>query len=84
MLKYIHYVIPIAVIIISINSCRELVTDEFANPDLIPVLNAIVVPGEPVEIQASYTANINSSTIEFIDDAEISLYTNGRELSFKS
>lgn len=77
MVKIAYYFIVIVVTTITTTSCRELVTDEFADPELTPVLNAILVPGDTIEVQVSYTANINSSTIEIIDNAEISLFTDG-------
>lgn len=59
-------------------SCRKLVQDEFATPDLVPVANAVLIQGQPLEINLSYTANIGSSEIEVIDNCDISLFINNK------
>lgn len=66
----------ILMIFISLLSCRKLISDEFSEPEKIPVVNSILKPGHPLQVQVSFPAGINSTIIETADNAEISLYLN--------
>ena len=77
MKKYIPYFVWLFAIVISISSCRKLVTDEFTDPELIPVINAFLIPGNQFELQASYTANISKTIFNYIDNANITLLVDG-------
>lgn len=67
----------IIVLLLTISSCRKLVQGEFYTPPHVPVINSILIPGKPVEVHASFSANINASNIETVEDADITLYING-------
>jgi hypothetical protein len=63
--------------IVLLVSCRKLVQDEFNTLPPMPMLNSILIPGKPVVVQATFTANINAINIKAIEDADISLFIDG-------
>lgn len=72
-----HKAVLLFVIILLAYSCRKLVQDDFANPTLKPVVNALIRAGRQAEIQLSYPANIASSRIDYIENANVQLFENG-------
>ena len=64
-------------LLLAVSSCRKLVQDEFITPPSTPVINSILIAGKPLEVHTSFTANINASDIETIEDADISLFVDG-------
>jgi hypothetical protein len=57
-------------------SCQYLVTDKFPEHDKRPTVNATLVAGEPVLLNLSLSNKIDSTSIQYIDDATIELYEN--------
>lgn len=57
-------------------SCQYLVTDQFPEHDKRPTVNATLVAGEPVLLNLSLSNKIDSTSIQYIDDATIELYEN--------
>lgn len=67
----------IIILLVTVSSCRKLVQGEFDSPLPVPVINSILRPGKLVEVHGSFTANINASNIETIEDADIALFIDG-------
>lgn len=63
-------------LVFSTSSCRKLVQAEFTTPDSLPVVNAILIQDKPLELHLSYPTKINASTINYIENASVSLFIN--------
>lgn len=75
-MKYKNFTIILSAILL-LTSCRKLISDEFSQPEEIPVVNSILITDQPILVQISFPANINSTEIEITNDAEVGLFING-------
>ncbi|HKM92051.1 MAG TPA: DUF4249 family protein [Prolixibacteraceae bacterium] len=57
--------------------CIELFRDEFPAYDAGPVVNAILVEGNPLLLQVSLSGGLDSTVLPFVENADIKLYING-------
>ncbi len=61
-------------------SCRELVFSEFPEMEPVPVINAVLVPGDSVHVNISQTASIDTNNIEYINNATVIFYEDSNYL----
>jgi hypothetical protein len=55
-------------------SCNELVTDVFPDYPASPTVNSILVVGEPLLLNLSFTSGLDSLTLSTVNNATIELY----------
>lgn len=58
-------------------SCRELVTDQFADFDAKPVVNAFLVEGATFKVNVSLAEKLDTNKLAYVDDAAVELYIDG-------
>ena len=58
-------------------SCRELVTKDFPYLAPSPVVHCILAEGEPLELQLSWTAAMDTARLKFIENAQVRLFVDG-------
>ncbi len=70
----------IILLLISIffTSCRELVQDDFPALEPVPVVYSILEEGEPLRVFLTWTASLDTSRLQVIDNATVQLYTDGQ------
>ena len=73
--------IKLVTIIFSIGfiGCRELLTDEFPVYDAVPVVNCILVQGNFLFVNLSFSGGIDSLLLPFVDNAKIMFYCDGEQ-----
>lgn len=64
-------------ILLTICSCREIVTDEFPGFSPIPAVNSILIAGKPMKVHVSLAEKLDTNQLTLVNDADISLYTDG-------
>lgn len=64
-------------ILLTLCSCRELVTDQFPRFNPVPAVNSIMIAGKPIIVNVSLAEKIDSNQITLVNNASISLYTDG-------
>ncbi len=68
--------IALLTILVTIISCRELVSDEFSDFETKPVVNSLLIADSTLKVHLSYTGDIDSNKLEFVTNAEIELFVN--------
>ena len=63
--------------VLFLNSCRQLVQDDFPDFEPVPVVHCMLREGKPLEMRLSWTAKIDSSRLKFIENAQVRLFVNG-------
>lgn len=58
-------------------SCRELVKDEFDDFAPNPVINSMLLDGNPLTVNVSFTGSIDADSLKYIGNAEIDLFIDG-------
>lgn len=58
-------------------SCRQVIQNEFAEFEPVPVINAILIAGEPVKVHVSMAEKLDTNQLGFVDNATVDLYVNG-------
>lgn len=67
----------ILIIILTICSCRELVTDDFPEFSPLPAINSILISGKPLKVHVSLAEKLDTSQLTLVNDAEIALFIDG-------
>ncbi|MDL2313333.1 DUF4249 domain-containing protein, partial [Bacteroidales bacterium OttesenSCG-928-B11] len=78
--------LPLLCLILLLASCREEVENEFDDFPAAPVVNSILIAGEPIRVHLSLTTKINSTDFHLIDNARVLLYvdnTFAEELTYQ-
>jgi hypothetical protein len=65
-------------ILLALSSCRELVQDEFPDFEQVPVINSILVAGEPVIVHVSLTGKLDTNRLALVNNAEVLLSVDGQ------
>lgn len=73
MMKFEYFLVLMFVFI----SCREIVTDEFEEFTPVPVVNSIIISGEPIKVHVSLAQKLDSTRLTLIENAIVSLYIDG-------
>jgi|GEM_PF-397017 len=60
-------------------SCRTLVEDDFSDFPTKPVLNGLLVAGQPISVHISMTAALNDTIIALLDDALVIIRNRANE-----
>lgn len=55
-------------------ACRKLVQDEFPDFDPKPVINSILVNGQPIRMHVSMAQKLDQNPLQGMDDAEVLLF----------
>ncbi|MDR0368555.1 MAG: DUF4249 domain-containing protein [Bacteroidales bacterium] len=69
--QIVFYILSVALLSVS---CRKEVKNDFEDFSAMPVVNSILVAGEPVQVHLSLTAQINSNDFLLVENAKIFLY----------
>lgn len=64
-------------ILLSLCSCRELVTDDFPGFTPVPAVNSILIAGKPLKVHVSLAEKLDTSKLTLVSDAEISMFIDG-------
>lgn len=64
------------VICILVSGCRDLVKDEFDEFATTPVVNSLFTNDVPLEINVSFTGNINATEFDYAEEADVLLFVN--------
>lgn len=67
-------VIFITIILIFLNSCREMVQDEFPYFNPVPVINSSIEAGKPVVVNISMAEKLDTFQLTGVDNASVLLY----------
>jgi hypothetical protein len=63
---------------LALSSCRELVSDEFQEFSPVPTVNSIIIADEPIRVQVSLAEKLDTNRLTHIDNAVVSLYSDGK------
>ncbi len=67
----------ILLIILTICSCRELVTDDFPEFTPLPAINSILISGKPLKVHVSLAEKLDTSQLTLVNNAELKLFIDG-------
>lgn len=57
--------------LILFSSCSKLISDEFPDYDQVPALNAILVAGEPLQVQLSMAEKIDTADMSMVENGTV-------------
>ncbi|MGE5457014.1 MAG: DUF4249 family protein, partial [Methanococcaceae archaeon] len=72
-----RYLLPLALLLLFDCSCRELVTDDFADFTPVPTVNSILIAGKPLKVHVSLAEKLDTNQLAIINNADISLFIDG-------
>lgn len=73
--------LPTAILLFgSLLSCRELVQDNFADFEQVPVVNSILIANQKLTMHLSWAGKIDTTKLNIIEGATITLFENGNIL----
>lgn len=70
-------ILPVTLLILSLCSCKELVTGEFPEFTPVPAVNSILVAGKPLKVHVSLAERLDTNRLTLVNNAEISLFADG-------
>jgi hypothetical protein len=72
-----RFLIVNLIILFTLCSCRELVTDDFPAFTAVPSVNSILIAGKPLKVHVSLAEKLDTTELTLVNDAEISLFIDG-------
>lgn len=69
--------ILVNLVILTLCSCRELVTGDFPRFTPVPAVNSILIAGKPLTVHVSLADKIDTSQLAVVNNAGISLFVDG-------
>lgn len=65
------------IILLTLCSCSELVTDDFPRFTAVPAVNSILIAGKQLKVHVSLAGKLDTSELALVNNADIALYTDG-------
>ena len=72
-----RFLIANFIILLTLCSCRELVTDEFPEFSPIPAVNSVFIAGKPLKVHVSLAEKLDTSELTMVNNADIALSIDG-------
>jgi hypothetical protein len=72
-----YLLIANSLILFTLCSCRELVTDDFPEFAPVPAVNSILIAGKPIKVHVSLAEKLDSTALSLVNNADISLFIDG-------